>query len=250
MVTKRQRVYRRRQRIMRILVVICIAIVATISMEHMHLFPKENKQKSVQPVVEKKKESKPKKVVEEKSANPWNLILVNKTHPLPENHKAQLVKLKNGESVDKRISDSLQKMFESARKQGIYPVVVSGYRNIEAQKDIMSKKVAQYQQQGYKLDDAKTKANMEVALPRTSEHESGLAVDINSDGIHTDGKQVYNWLNQNSYKFGFIHRYPENKTKITGVINEPWHYRYVGIEAATEIYNRGICLEEYLNAVN
>lgn len=62
-----------------------------------------------------------------------------------------------------------------------------------------------------------------------------------------NGEQVYGWLEQNCYQFGFIRRYPEDKTEITGVINEPWHYRYVGVEAATEIHNQGICLEEYLD---
>ena len=61
------------------------------------------------------------------------------------------------------------------------------------------------------------------------------------------GEQVYKWLAENSYRFGFIKRYPEDKTEITGIINEPWHYRYVGKKAAAEIYRSGVCLEEYLS---
>ena len=73
---------------------------------------------------------------------------------------------------------------------------------------------------------------------------------INADGINSYGYEVYNWLAQNAYRYGFIYRYPENKVAITGIANEPWHYRYVGVNAATEIYKRGICLEEYLGETN
>lgn len=80
-----------------------------------------------------------------------------------------------------------------------------------------------------------------VAVPGYSEHQLGLAVDINAATY-----DVYFWLQENSYKYGFIFRYPAGKTDITGTAEEVWHYRYVGVEAATEIYERGICLEEYL----
>ena len=69
-------------------------------------------------------------------------------------------------------------------------------------------------------------------------------------GMAIYGYEVYNWLAQNAYRYGFIYRYPENKVAITGIANEPWHYRYVGVNAATEIYKRGICLEEYLGETN
>ena len=82
-----------------------------------------------------------------------------------------------------------------------------------------------------------------------SEHQSGLAVDINADGIHSAGYEVYDWLAQNAWQYGFILRYPEDKTDITGTSYEPWHYRYVGVEAAQAITQQGVCLEEYLGAV-
>lgn len=75
----------------------------------------------------------------------------------------------------------------------------------------------------------------------------GLAVDINADGIHSAGREVYRWLDQNAYRYGFILRYPSDKTGITGISNEPWHYRYVGVTAAAEIRRQNLCLEEYLN---
>ena len=85
-----------------------------------------------------------------------------------------------------------------------------------------------------------------VALPGTSEHQLGLAVDINADTSKCSRDDVYNWLLENSYKYGFIQRYPSGKTSITGVANEPWHYRYVGKKAAEEIHQSGMCLEEYV----
>ena len=87
-----------------------------------------------------------------------------------------------------------------------------------------------------------------MALPGTSEHELGLAVDINADNVNSTGQEVYDWLLQNAWRYGFIQRYPADKTDITGISNEPWHYRYVGLEAAEEITQQGICLEEYLGA--
>lgn len=82
--------------------------------------------------------------------------------------------------------------------------------------------------------------------PGTSEHQTGLAVDINADGIHSAGYEVYDWLARNAHRYGFIRRYPPDKTALTGISNEPWHYRYVGVTAATEMHQRGLCLEEYL----
>ena len=79
-----------------------------------------------------------------------------------------------------------------------------------------------------------------------SEHQLGLAVDINGDELHSSNDEVYSWLAENAYKYGFILRYPEGKSDITGIEYEPWHYRYVGKEAAAEIFSRSICLEEYL----
>ncbi|WP_085832358.1 M15 family metallopeptidase [Clostridium merdae] len=177
----------------------------------------------------------------------WYLILVNKWNPIPKEYKVDLVELENGESVDNRIYPSLQEMFDDARREDIYPVVASGYRTKKVQESIMKEKIQEYKKQGLSNKEAKTKAEAWVALPDTSEHQLGLSVDINADGIHSKGEEVYRWLDQNSYKYGFIRRYPQNKTDITGVIHEPWHYRYVGVDAAEAMHEQGICLEEYLN---
>lgn len=176
----------------------------------------------------------------------WSLILVNKWNPIPDDYKIELTELANGESVDTRIYPALQKMFDAARRDNIYPVVASGYRTTEKQQSLLEEKINEYKAEGYSPKEAKAKAETWVAIPGTSEHQLGIAVDINADGVHSRGDEVYKWLNENACKFGFIRRYPPDKTEITGVINEPWHYRYVGIKAATEIQNQGSCFEEYL----
>lgn len=178
---------------------------------------------------------------------PWNLILVNKWNRLPSNYKIELTTLSNGQSVDQRIYPALQQMFDDARQAGIYPIVGSGFRTEKKQKSLMKEKIADYKAKGLSDQEAKEKAEAWVALPGTSEHQLGLGVDINADGVYSTGDQVYQWMEQNSYKYGFIRRYPPDKTDITGVINEPWHFRYVGTDAAAQIHNRGITLEEYLD---
>ena len=177
----------------------------------------------------------------------WNLVLVNKWNYIPDNYEVELTELANGQFVDKRIYPALQEMFDAARSDAVYPIVASGYRTTEKQLSLLEAKITEYMNEGYSEQEAKNKAEVWVAVPGTSEHQLGLGIDINADGIHSTGNEVYEWLRQNSYKFGFIRRYPEDKTEITGIINEPWHYRYVGVDAATEIYKEGICLEEYLN---
>ena len=136
--------------------------------------------------------------------------------------------------------------FDDARNAGVYPFVRDGYRTAEEQQQILDDKIASYRSEGYTKHMAEETAMEWVALPGTSEHQLGLAVDINADTSKCSRDDVYNWLLENSYKYGFIQRYPSGKTSITGVANEPWHYRYVGKEAAEEIHQSGLCLEEYV----
>lgn len=176
----------------------------------------------------------------------WHLTLVNKWHPLPEKLEIETVELSNGERVDKRIYPYLQEMFDDAREEGICPIVRSGYRTRTEQEDIYNDRIQGYQLDGMSAEAAKAETELWVAVPGTSEHELGLAVDINADKVHSEGTQVYTWLENHAHLYGFINRYPPDKTEITGVANEPWHYRYVGVKAASEMHERGICLEEYL----
>ena len=173
----------------------------------------------------------------------WNLVLVNYETAIPENYEINLVEVAGGEKVDERIYDPLMEMLEAA-KEGNWdqlPMVVSGYRTQAKQQKLFQDKIAKYQSEGHSKSEAEELAKQWVAVPGYSEHQAGLAVDIN--GATYD---LYFWLQENSYKYGFIFRYPGSKTEITGVAEEVWHYRYVGVEAATEMYEKGLCLEEYL----
>lgn len=176
----------------------------------------------------------------------WNLTLVNSTHPLSKNWEVELTELFNGECVDNRIYPELQEMFDTARAEGVYPVVASGYRSEGKQTRIMEETVQEYLNQSYCQEAAENEARKWVAEPGTSEHQLGLAVDINADGVNSAGYEVYEWLQEHCWEYGFIRRYPEDKTDITGVSNEPWHCRNVGVEAAKEITKFGLCLEEYI----
>jgi D-alanyl-D-alanine carboxypeptidase len=174
---------------------------------------------------------------------------VNRWNPFPEGYtdNIQLAYMgyQNGQDryVDARIADDLQAMFAAMRADGVYPVINGAYRSHAHQTSIYQSRIAQYQSYGYSYSKAVELAQKEVAIPGTSEHELGLALDIISN---YDTSAVYNWLAKYSWKYGFIHRYPSDKTAITGISNEPWHYRYVGKEAAKEIYQSGLTLEEYI----
>lgn len=179
----------------------------------------------------------------------WNLILVNDDYRIPRNYEVELTELSNGEKVDSRIYPQLQQMFDDARTEGLELFVREGYRTTQDQKNIMNERIQKYQDEGYSRWEAKERAEEYVAEPGTSEHELGIAVDINADTSKCSADAVYTWLANNAYKYGFIKRYPDDKTEITGVNNEPWHYRYVGVEAAIEMQEKGLCLEEYIESL-
>lgn len=181
-----------------------------------------------------------------KDKKEWKLLLVNREHYIPEDYTIEFTELSNGEKVDSRIYPDLQEMFDTARAEGLQLFVADGYRTQEEQQQLLDEKIEAYKNEGYAEEEAEAEAKQWVALPGTSEHQLGLAVDINADTSQSTRDEVYEWLAQNGYKFGFINRYPANKTEITGTIYEPWHYRYVGKKAAKEIYSQGICLEEYI----
>lgn len=183
--------------------------------------------------------------------NTWSLQLVNSTHAMEEDYVPELVEIENGYQVDERIADALNEMLAACRKEGLNPWICSAYRSVKRQQTIYNNSVKKYKKQGYSEAKAKAKTEESIAVPGTSEHGLGLAVDIVSKKYQIlDKKQETTkeakWLKENCYKYGFIVRYPEGKEKITGIIYEPWHYRYVGVEAAEEIMKNGLCLEEYL----
>lgn len=182
---------------------------------------------------------------------PWNLVLVNKGHPLESDLMLSLTALRNGQSIDERVYPALQAMLDDAREEGLSPLICSSYRTVARQRELYEAKVEEYQLSGYSQAEAETEAAQWVAPPGTSEHETGLAVDIVAEtNQHLDSTQEetaeQQWLMEHCWEYGFILRYPSDKSHITGISYEPWHYRYVGREAALAMRDSGQCLEEYL----
>lgn len=176
---------------------------------------------------------------------PWQLTLVNRWNGLPENRSFWLKTTADGEKVDRRIAGAFNDMLSDAEAQGYEVHLNAGFRTSAEQQALFDDKVAAFCAGGYDDVTASELAGQWVSRPGTSEHELGLAVDIG-----TETPALYDWLQDNSWRYGFIQRYPENKTALTGVAHEPWHYRYVGKEAAAEMYAQGLCLEEYLAQYN
>lgn len=180
----------------------------------------------------------------------WKLILVNAKNPITQPYEMGLENV-DGEEFDQRAVGELRNMLQAAKNEGLYPVICSAYRSVERQGELHENKIRRLIESGYGETEAREKAAEVVARPGESEHNTGLAADIVShynqllDESQEDTAEFI-WLKENCHKFGFILRYPSGKESVTGVIYEPWHFRYVGEEAATEIMQKGICLEEYL----
>lgn len=179
------------------------------------------------------------------TSNGWELILVDSRYRIPDNWESELLTLSCKEKVDKRIYPDLQDMFDTALSEGIDLVVRSGYRTESEQRELLLAKAGAFINEGYGKKEAFKKAREWVAVPGTSEHQLGLAVDINAEN-GTESEEAYRWLKENSYRFGFVIRYPQNKVHITGISYEPWHFRYVGKKHAQIIYEQDLCLEEYV----
>lgn len=209
--------------------------------------PSEPTEPSTQPAETAAPTQAPTQEVEPTEApKQWELTLVNADNPLhSEDIPTDLTTLRNDVQVDSRIYPALQQMFDDAREQGIYPLVNEGFRTSKRQQEILDQYIADYVAQGYDAEEAKNLALKTVCLPGTSEHELGLALDIIGDEETADAN-VYAWLAENAWDYGFILRYPDGKEDITGISYEPWHYRYVGVEAAKQMQASGETLEEYL----
>lgn len=179
------------------------------------------------------------------------LILVNKWHFLPEDYSVEPVTLPNGQLIGSDCCEPLLQMLEDCREAGGNPIVCSGYRPHDKQVYLYGEQINRWLYSGYGQEESEDLAATAVAIPGTSEHELGLAADIySSENMSLDESQIYTftqqWLMENCWRYGFILRYPKDKSHITGIIFEPWHYRYVGKEHARKIHEAGICLEEYL----
>lgn len=182
---------------------------------------------------------------------PWNLTLVNWEHEMKKGYRPELAEIQPGYYVDVRILQALQEMLNDAEADGMRIEICSAYRSVKRQKEIFDESVAERLYRGMGYWDAYEDTLKSVNAPGTSEHGLGLAVDlVSTDYTELDKKQAETaeakWLEEHCHEYGFILRYPPAKTKETGIIYEPWHYRYVGVDIATEIMKAGITLETYL----
>lgn len=182
------------------------------------------------------------------SEEKWYLTFVNKNYVLPEDYKPQLSQELFGTycQLDSRCAPYYIEMYNAALKDGCKLTPFSGYRRISTQKRNFENEMRIYLDKGYTFDKAYDKAATNILPPGTSEHNLGLAMDIVSINHNFDKSREFAWLMEHGAEYGFILRYPADKTEITMVQYEPWHWRYVGREAAEEIMSRGITLEEYL----
>lgn len=184
----------------------------------------------------------------------WQLLLVNDWNPLPTGYDdgVTFTTVSGGKQVDSRIIDAVNRMLADASAYDL--AVVSAYRPESEQNTLYWRKVQQYTDKGYSDLEAQKVGGTIVKRPGFSEHNCGLAMDVGGSGDYTleqtfANTPAYTWLIEHCADYGFILRFPAGKEDITGVIYEPWHYRYVGVEAAKYIMDNDLCLEEYLAQV-
>lgn len=193
-------------------------------------------------------EKKPATVIPITDAEKWNLAIINTKYPLPDSYAPTLSNAINGSNIqlDSRVSEHYAEMYAAAKLSGCVLTPYSGYHTYALQENTFNRKVNFYVNKGMSAEEANQKASAQVLPAGCSEHNAGLAMDIvsaSSDFINT---KEYKWLCENAHNYGFILRYPEDKTAITGMNFEPWHWRYVGTQAAKEMKEKNQCLEEYL----
>ena len=182
------------------------------------------------------------------------LILVNPWNEIPEGYEVQLDTVE-GYLVDRRCARALSRMLEDCRAEGYLPIICSAYRTQEYQEGLYRNKIMRLLEEGVPNKDAPDIAAQSVALPGTSEHQLGLAVDLISETYTNldrwqERTEVQQWLMNNCWRYGFILRYPNGSSDITGIIYEPWHYRYVGPVTAKAVTESGLVFEEYLKTLD
>jgi D-alanyl-D-alanine carboxypeptidase len=184
------------------------------------------------------------------SADDWRLVLINKQHPIPDDSEYVLGDITGSMQCDERIIDDLLLMMKDAQNDGVNLVIISPYRDLAHQEMLFNRKIDSYVRIGFSYLEAYKRASQTVTVPGTSEHQVGLAIDITSRDYKSlnagfADTKAGQWLNEYSYEFGFIIRYPLGKEYITGIEFEPWHFRYVGREAAKIIKEQQLTLEEF-----
>lgn len=182
--------------------------------------------------------------------NDWKLVLINKQHTIPYDYKFTLGIIKDNMQCDERIISDLFAMLQAASDEGIDLVICSPYRDINRQEVLFDRKIKTYMSKGMSYMEAYKVSSQTVTLPGASEHQIGLALDLISNSYYKLDEgfgetETGKWLAEHGCEYGFILRYPKGKEHITGIEYEPWHFRYVGKEAATIITREQITLEEF-----
>lgn len=179
------------------------------------------------------------------------LLLANIDNQLPQDFTVETQEIQNGFVLDERIAQPTLQMIEDAKADGVDLMLCSAYRSMEKQTALFNEMLNDYLAQGKTQEEAYALTSNAIAVPGTSEHQTGLAADIvtpthqNLDPQFAD-TPAGQWLNENAWKYGFILRYPQDKEDITKIMYESWHFRYVGPFHALLMKQSGLCLEEYL----
>ncbi len=173
------------------------------------------------------------------------LVLVNPGTPLPENWQLT-PRMVDDELIDLRAYEDYAAMCQAAQKDDVWFWVASGYRSVEEQEEVLIRDIEEKKKAGLTEEDARREALRTIARPGYSEHHTGLAMDLNDVSDHFEETKAYRWLQEHSAQYGFVQRYKEEKSGITGIDKESWHYRYVGRAHAQEMERLGLCLEEYV----
>ena len=181
----------------------------------------------------------------------WALILTNARYPIPEDYTVELKVLPGTEqSVDARIYDTTLRMISDMKAEGLRPIVCSAYRTLDRQEILFNRKVKSYVKKGYSMEAASREAQHVLSIPGSGEHCLGLAIDVFSQSYQKleegfENTKEGKWLREHCAEYGFILRYDKGKEESTGINYEPWHFRYVGVDVAKYIMEKGITLEEF-----
>ncbi len=196
---------------------------------------------------EEKADSEPAAPVEKD----WRLILVNPDNLIPDDYEVELAATKYGYQVDARIVKDVEALIDGAAADGVQLLICYGYRTVEQSQQLFEKQIRQQLARGLSQEEAVAEAKRWVAPPKTSDHHTGLALDIVTPEYQVLNHGFYDtpagrWMAEKCWDYGFVIRFPEDKQDITGITYEPWHLRFVGKENSLAMRENNECLEEYV----
>ncbi len=179
------------------------------------------------------------------------LTLVDRDHPVADDYNVEFTLLGEGQMLDSRCVDDLEAMLADCRRAGGQPELIASFRTWGAQEQAYETAAARLIESGMSREQAEAVLVRRIEKPGSSEHQLGLAVDLGEQGselpLEEQGDTVtLRWLCDNAWRYGFILRFPAEKSAVTGMDYMPWHYRYVGRDAAAQMTELGLCLEEYI----